>query len=118
MIAEVASRFSRSVLTIAVALSVSLPALCAGQNSPSVYTNPRSGPDDPRVGLKAGLYDAGEVSFGMERLISLPNPAGFAPDLASIAAFDAAPAPPPPPARTPPPPGPPTGPPPNYPLTP
>ncbi len=114
MIAEVASRFSRSVLTIAVALSVSLPALCAGQNSPSVYTNPRSGPDDPRVGLKAGLYDAGEVSFGMERLISLPKPAGFAPDLASIAAFDAAPAPPPPPAGTPPARGPQSGPRANY----
>jgi hypothetical protein len=114
MIAEVASRFSRSVLTIAVALSVSFPAFCAGQNSPSVYTNPRSGPDDPRVGLKAGLYDAGEVSFGMERLISLPKPAGFAPDLASIAAFDAAPAPPPPPAGTSPGRGPQSGPRANY----
>src|SRR5437899_936260 len=102
MIAEVTSRFSRSALTIAVALSVSFPALCAGQNDASVYTNPRAGADDPRVGLKAGLYDAGEASFGMERLISLPKPAGFAPDLASIAAFDAAPAPPPPPPGTPP----------------
>ena len=102
MIAEVTSRFSRSALTIAVALSVSFPALCAGQNDPSVYTNPRSGADDPRVGLKAGLYDAGEASFGLERLISLPKPVGFAPDLASIAAFDALPTPPPPPAGTPP----------------
>jgi hypothetical protein len=114
MIAEVTSRFSRSVLTIAVALSVSFPALCAGQNSPSVYTNPRAGADDPRVGLKAGLYDAGEASFGMERLVSLPKPAGFAPDLASIAAFDALPAPPPPPAGTPPPRGPQSGPRANY----
>ena len=78
MIAEVTSRFSRSALTIAVAVSVSFPALCAGQNNSSVYTNPRAGSDDPRVGLKAGLYDAGEASFGMERLISLPKPAGFA----------------------------------------
>jgi hypothetical protein len=114
MIAEVASRFSRSALTIAVALSVSFPTLCAGQNNPSVYTNPRSGSDDPRVGLKAGLYDAGEASFGMERLISLPKPAGFAPDLASIAAFDAAPTPPPPPAGTPPARGPQGGPRANY----
>ena len=81
MIAETTSRFSRSALTIAVVLSVAFPLLCAGQNSPSVYTNPRAGADDPRVGLKAGLYDAGEASFGMERLISLPKPAGFAPDL-------------------------------------
>jgi hypothetical protein len=114
MIAEVTSRFSRSALTIAVALSVSFPALCAGQNDASVYTNPRSGTDDPRVGLKAGLYDAGEASFGLERLISLPKPAGFAPDLASIAAFDAAPTPPPPPAGTPPPRGPQSGPRANY----
>jgi hypothetical protein len=114
MIAEVTSRFSRSVLTIAIALSVSFPALCAGQNSPSVYTNPRAGADDPRVGLKAGLYDAGEASFGMERLVSLPKPAGFAPDLASIAAFDALPSPPPPPPGTPPPRGPQSGPRANY----
>jgi len=114
MIAELTSRFSRNALTIAVALTVAFPALCAGQNSPSVYTNPRAGADDPRVGLKAGLYDAGEASFGMERLISLPKPAGFAPDLASIAAFDAAPAPPPPPAGTPPARGPQSGPRANY----
>src|SRR5258708_1405647 len=114
MIAEVTSRFSRSALTTAVALSVSLPALCAGQNDASVYTNPRAGSDDPRVGLKAGLYDAGEASFGLERLISLPKPAGFAPDLASIAAFDAAPAPPPPPPGTPPARGPQSGPRANY----
>src|SRR6202043_1355698 len=73
-----------------------------GQNSPSVYTNPRAGADDPRVGLKAGLYDAGEASSGLQRLISLPKPAGFAPDLASIAAYDAAPAPPPTPEGQPP----------------
>jgi hypothetical protein len=114
MIAEMTSRFSRGALTIAVALSVALPALCVGQNNPSVYTNPRAGADDPRVGLKAGLYDAGEASSGMERLISLPKPAGFAPDLASIAAFDAAPAPPPPPAGTPPARGPQSGPRANY----
>jgi hypothetical protein len=113
MIAEVTSRFSRSALTLAIALSV-FPALCAGQNNTSVYTNPRAGADDPRVGLKAGLYDAGEASSGLERLISLPKPAGFAPDLASIAAFDAAPAPPPPPPGTPPARGPQSGPRANY----
>jgi hypothetical protein len=88
--------------------------LCAAQNSPSVYSNPRAGADDPRVGLKAGLYDAGEASSGMQRLISLPKPAGFAPDLASIAAFDALPAPPPPPPGTPPARGPQSGPRANY----
>jgi hypothetical protein len=102
MIAEITSRFSRSAVTMALALSVVFPALCAGQNTPSVYTNPRSGPDDPRVGLKAGLYDAGEASSGLQRLVSLPKPTGFAPDLKSIEAFDALPAPPPPPAGAPP----------------
>jgi hypothetical protein len=113
MIAEMTSRFSRSTVTIGVALSFSFAAICSGQNN-SVYTNPRAGSDDPRVGLKAGLYDAGEASFGMQRLISLPKPAGFAPDLASIAAFDALPTPPPPPEGTPPPRGPQGGPRANY----
>jgi hypothetical protein len=112
MIAEIISRFSRSAVTLAVALS--FPVLCVGQNNPSVYTNPRAGADDPRVGLKAGLYDAGEASSGLQRLISLPKPAGFAPDLASIAAFDALPAPPPPPPGTPPARGPQSGPRANY----
>lgn len=44
-----------------------------------VLANPRSGKDDPRIGLKAGLYDAGEASMGLERLASLPKPPGFAP---------------------------------------
>ena len=114
MTAEMTSRFSRRAATIAVALSACLPLLCAAQNNPSVYTNPRAGTDDPRVGLKAGLYDAGEASFGMQRLASLPKPAGFAPDLASIAAFDALPAPPTPPPGTPPARGPQTGPRANY----
>src|SRR5579859_2260865 len=45
---------------------------------PTVYVNPRS-PDDPRVGLKPGLYDAGEAAFGLEKLMSMPKPPGFAP---------------------------------------
>ena len=102
MIAGRPSRFSRSAVTMALALAVSFPALCAGQNNTSVYTNPRAGSDDPRVGLKGGLYDAGEAASGLQRIVSLPKPAGFAPDLASIAAYDAAPTPPPPPAGTPP----------------
>jgi hypothetical protein len=102
MIAEITSRFSRSAVTMALALTVALPALCAGQNNPSVYSNPRAGSDDPRVGLKAGLYDAGQAASGLQLLVTLPKPAGFAPDLASIAAFDAIPAPPPPPEGAPP----------------
>ncbi len=54
---------------------------CAGQTaapSSPVYTNPRAPSTDPRVGLKAGLYDAGEAASGLERLASLPKPPGFA----------------------------------------
>jgi hypothetical protein len=84
-------------------------ALCAGQaaapatapappNPPpsSVFTNPRASADDPRVGLKAGLYDAGEAAFGLEKVISLPKPPGFAPGN-----FVATPNPEPPPEPTP-----------------
>jgi hypothetical protein len=64
-------------------LSAFFPILCAGQTkiaAPStVYSNPRGATDDPRVGLKAGLYDAGEAISGLEKLVSLPKPAGFAP---------------------------------------
>jgi hypothetical protein len=86
------SRLSRAVT---IALAVSFALLCAGQaGSPAtaapqatpaapppstVFTNPRSGPDDPRVGLKGGLYDAGTAAFGMEMVITLPKPPGFAP---------------------------------------
>jgi hypothetical protein len=72
-----------------LALSLGFAALSAAQQpqnqapptppEPKVYYNPRSGPDDPRVGLKAGLYDAGEAIFGMEKVASLPKPSGFAP---------------------------------------
>ena len=38
----------------------------------TVYSNPRTGSDDPRDGLKPGLYDAGEAAFGIEKLASQP----------------------------------------------
>jgi hypothetical protein len=37
----------------------------------------RTAAADPRVGLKAGLYDAGEAARNMERISSLPKPKGF-----------------------------------------
>src|SRR5260370_24924306 len=85
MIEERASRLSRRTLTLSLALSVFFPVLGAGQTSapasarPSAPSNPRSSSDDPRVGLKAGLYDAGEAVFGMEKVASIPKPPGFAP---------------------------------------
>jgi hypothetical protein len=47
--------------------------------APTVYSNPRAGADDPRIGLKAGLYDAAEAAFGMQHVTTLPKPAGFSP---------------------------------------
>src|SRR5579864_6180839 len=83
MIRQRTSRLSRRALTLPLAVSVFFPILCAGQNkvaAPStVYSNPRASSDDPRIGLKAGLYDAGEAVFGLEKLASLPKPPGFAP---------------------------------------
>ena len=32
---------------------------------------------DPRVGLKPGLHDAGEAAWNLERISSLPKPDGF-----------------------------------------
>src|SRR6185369_5930337 len=34
-------------------------------------------PSDPRIGLKAGLRDAGEAARNMKRVASLPKPEGF-----------------------------------------
>ena len=82
---ELRSLRSRSVAIFSLAL---FPTLCAGQPGaatppnpapPTVYSNPRAGADDPRIGLKGGLYDAGEAAFGMQRIATLPKPPGFAP---------------------------------------
>src|SRR5437016_8720730 len=109
MIAEAIFRFSRSAAAIALSLCAGFPMLCTGQTSApesmktSVLSNPRAPSDDPRVGLKGGLYDAGEAAFGMQRIATLPKPPGFAPgDMVG------APAPPPePPPGAPQPAGPP-----------
>ena len=100
MIADVSFRYLRSTATIAVSLCVLFPVLGAGQSTTpptsntTVFSNPRAGSDDPRVGLKGGLYDAGEAAFGLQRIASLPKPSGFAPgDMVG------APAPPPPTAE-------------------
>jgi hypothetical protein len=79
MIAERISRFSGHVASSLV-LSVSFAMFCAAQPIKQAPSNPRSGADDPRIGLKAGLYDAGEAAFGLERLTSLAKPPGFAPE--------------------------------------
>jgi hypothetical protein len=94
---------SRSAAVVASALFTMVPALSFGQTAPApastVTSNERAPMTDPRVGLKGGLYDAGQAAFGMELVISLPKPPGFAPDLAGIAAIDAAPEPEPGPPK-------------------
>jgi hypothetical protein len=44
----------------------------SGQQVPAVPAT-----NDPRVGLTAGLHDAGEVARNIERIASLPKPDGF-----------------------------------------
>src|ERR1700679_3343343 len=108
MIRSISSRSTRNALALALAFSAT--GLCVPQTAttasgappaaktppapPSVFVNARSGPDDPRVGLKGGLYDAGTAILGMELVMTTPKPAGFAPDLDSIKAVDATPPPP------------------------
>ncbi|HLX43647.1 MAG TPA: hypothetical protein VKR43_09445 [Bryobacteraceae bacterium] len=77
MILRSTTLLSRGAATISTALFLSM--LCSGQANTGASANPRSAPDDPRIGLKAGIFDAGEAAFGMERVASLPKPAGFAP---------------------------------------
>jgi hypothetical protein len=99
MIGKLALPSSFSALRIALALSFLVPSLVHAQTPAapsSVYVNPRAGDDDPRVGLKGGLYDAGQAASGLELVITSPKPGAFAPDLAAIAAINAAPVPPPP----------------------
>jgi hypothetical protein len=94
---------SLPALAASLGLTVGFAALCGAQQQqnqatpnppePKVYYNPRSGPDDPRIGLKAGLYDAGEAIFGMEKVASLAKPTGFGPGTNAVAT-----PPPPPPA--------------------
>src|SRR5882724_2108486 len=68
-----------SPLIATLSLAIIGAALCPAQPAATAPGNPRASSDDPRIGLKPGLYDAGEAAFGMERLASLPKPPGFAP---------------------------------------
>src|SRR5271156_540123 len=78
------------------ASSAAFAQIVAGPPKPTVYNNPQL-PNDPRVGLKGGVFDAGVANFGMELVVNLPKPAGFAPGTLPT---DSAPPPtPPPPAQ-------------------
>jgi hypothetical protein len=65
-------------------ITFAIPFVCAGlcfgqAGGNPAPVNPRAPKDDPRVGLKPGIFDAGEAAFGLEKLMSLPKPPGFAP---------------------------------------
>ena len=78
-------RFTSPSLRYATAVALAFSSLgavaCFAQVAmpakPTVYNNPQI-PDDPRVGLKGGITDAGEAASGMKLLINLPKPPGFA----------------------------------------
>jgi hypothetical protein len=72
------------------------PVIPAHPLDPKVYVNPRAAADDPRTGLKGGLYDAGSAIMGLQLVLSVPKPGVFGPDLESIKASESTPPPPPP----------------------
>ena len=107
MIARFVSPSSRHALTIAFALSAFCTVSALAQRAapppipehpadPTVFVNARSAPDDPRTGLKGGLYDAQSAISGFQLILSVPKPGAFAPDMNSVHAADTAPIPPPP----------------------
>ena len=57
----------------------------------TVFVNPRAAADDPRVGLKPGMFDAAAAASGLQLLTAIPKPPVFDP-----------PPPPDPPAGSPP----------------
>ena len=48
-----------------------------GQERTPAATAPAASANDPRVGLKPGLKDAGQAARNLELVSSLPKPAGF-----------------------------------------
>ena len=93
------SRFSSSLLrnTVAVvtlfAASSAFAQVVVGPAKPTVYNNPQL-PNDPRVGLKGGIFDAGTAQSGMKLVLNIPKPNGFS---EGTTPTDAAPPPTPPP---------------------
>ena len=65
------------IWTAAAAASAALLAAAGPQQPPPGMETHASHANDPRVGLKAGLHDAGEAAKNMERLASTPKPEGF-----------------------------------------
>src|ERR1700730_12688306 len=61
-----------------VAITLLCLSSCAALLSVAIGAQQRSASaNDPRIGLKAGLRDAGEAAWNMTRISSLPKPEGF-----------------------------------------
>lgn len=72
------SHHTSRLLRAATMLSLAVGVTACAARSTQVST-PRPDPaTDPRVGLKAGLYDAEQVATHMRVLASVPSPPGFA----------------------------------------
>ena len=84
------SSFCSSLSVAAVTLTLSF-GVAAAQSTASVFVNPRSGAEDPRIGLKGGYHNAADAKSGLELVTSINKPAIFDP-----------PPPPEPPAGSPP----------------
>src|SRR5713101_2398727 len=66
----------RSVAATCLGLSV-VSLLVVLEGGAQERLGPTATTNDPRVGLKAGLRDAGEAASNLERIASLPKPDGF-----------------------------------------
>src|SRR5712692_2713081 len=66
----------RSVFATCLGLAV-VSLLVALQGGAQERPAPTATTNDPRVGLKAGLRDAGEAAKNMKRIATLPKPEGF-----------------------------------------
>jgi hypothetical protein len=102
MIARPISSSLRQVAAVACIVSLfaspmSFGQVVAGPAKPTVYNNPQL-PNDPRVGLKGGIFDAGIAESGMHLVLNIPKPNGFSEGTLPTNA-------PPPPAAPPPVPG-------------
>jgi hypothetical protein len=105
------SSSSRRAVSIAFALSMFSPLAGFGQApagrpappqipahpaDPTVFVNARSAPDDPRTGLKGGIFDAQTAIMGLQQVAFVKKPGAFGVDEESVKAFEAASIPPPP----------------------
>jgi hypothetical protein len=65
----------RSAAITCVSLATLLLSVAIQTTAQQIPAAPAT--NDPRVGLKAGLHDAGEAARNMERIANLPKPEGF-----------------------------------------